>query len=282
MVTHSDIKALELALPLLKAKDASFAANLIKGFKKYGNLTPKQTPWVAVLIDRAKNPSAPAAAPSVSLGDFAPVVALFAKGKGKLKFPKITLSVGGTLVKLSLAGPTSKNAGSINVMGEGSYPNRAWFGKITPEGTFFPAAAAAPIKAGLVDLLTKLGSDPAGVAKEFGKLTGNCCFCNKVLGLGEDKRSVNVGFGPVCADHYGLTAEWKAAAGDVVTVPTLTVSPGAAAEIAAIAAELDAEKAESAECFFCEKNPGMVLRKGLPVCASCVAVLDDTGLTGVN
>lgn len=34
-----------------------------------------------------------------------------------------------------------------------------------------------------------------------GKMTGKCCFCNSPL---IDQKSTDVGYGPVCAKHYGL------------------------------------------------------------------------------
>lgn len=43
--------------------------------------------------------------------------------------------------------------------------------------------------------------DPEGTAAAYGHLTGACCFCRRAL---SDERSVSVGYGPVCADHFGL------------------------------------------------------------------------------
>lgn len=43
--------------------------------------------------------------------------------------------------------------------------------------------------------------NPAGVAAEYGHETGNCSFCSKEL---TDNRSLSVGYGPVCADKFGL------------------------------------------------------------------------------
>ena len=144
----------------------------------------------------------------VSVGSFSGVIALFDAAKAHLKFPKITLLCEGKVIRLSVAGPRSKTPGSVNVAGEGSYPNREWFGRVSPSGEWIPSRSGSAIAAPLTALLTEFAANPAGVAKAHGKLTGNCCFCNKVLGLGDDKRSIGVGFGPVCAEHYGLKAEW--------------------------------------------------------------------------
>lgn len=149
----------------------------------------------------------PVAAP-VNVGGFSGVVALFEAAKAHLKFPKITLLCNGVTVRLSLNGARSKTPGHISISGEGVYPNRAYYGRVSPDGAFVPGRMAPEFLTALTALLTKLSADPAGLAKEHGRLTGNCCFCHKVLGLGEDKRSIVVGYGPVCADHWGLKSEW--------------------------------------------------------------------------
>lgn len=43
--------------------------------------------------------------------------------------------------------------------------------------------------------------DPAAAAKLSGQLTGECCFCSRVL---ETRESVSAGYGPVCAERFGL------------------------------------------------------------------------------
>ena len=268
------VAKLQSLLSVLKSGDASFAASLIASYKKYGSLTPKQEPWIGKLIAKAEAPaqpvfSAPLAAPAAAnVGDFGGVVALFLKAKEHLKFPKVRLVLNGTKIVLSLNGPKSKRPGHVSISGEGQYPYKAFYGTVSPEGVFTPFKQELP---GLSALLTQFASHPARVAKDHGKLTGNCCFCNKVLGLGEDKRSVLVGFGPVCAEHYGLKAEWlsgvakaeaKASVALPANIPTaadvpsfsaeatvLTPSPEQAALVAldtqAQDAELEAEQSQA-------------------------------------
>ena len=208
MTLSESVATLSTLLPALKANDAKFASDLIASFKKYGGLTSKQEPWIGKLIARASVPvSAPA--PVVNVGGFAGVVALFNKAKESgLKFPKIRLMLNGTMLILSVNGPKSKGPGFVSISGEGVYPNRPYFGRVSPAGEFTPFKGGL---AGLTDLLSELASNPARVAKDHGKLTGNCCFCNKEVGKGKEKRSVLAGFGPDCAENYGLKAEWLAA-----------------------------------------------------------------------
>jgi hypothetical protein len=198
------INKLQSLLSKLKPYDLKFASSLITDFKKYGKLTPKQAPWIDTLIERAEKPAASKVA--VEVGNFSGVIALFAKAQQHLKHPKIVLLCEGVKIKLYVAGPTSKAAGSINIVGEGGFGARPWFGLVSPDGKFEPASAAQKILQPLIKLLQELATDPARVAKKYGKLTGQCCFCNAPL---TDKRSTAAGFGPVCAKHFGLEHEWK-------------------------------------------------------------------------
>jgi len=214
-----NVEKLQSLLPKFKASDAQFASNLIASFKKYGGLTPKQEPWVEKLIARVEAPAFQVVASSaviqepVHVGGFDGVIKLFAEAKAHLKFPKIRLQVEGRKVILALNGPKSLKAGHVSVLGEGTYPNRTFYGSVSPEGVFTPTYKTVnPFTQALTALLSELAENPARVAKDYGKLTGNCCFCGKDIGKGKEQRSVLVGFGPDCAEHYGLKGQWLAAA----------------------------------------------------------------------
>jgi hypothetical protein len=117
----------------------------------------------------------------------------------KLQYPKIRLqTVTQTPVVLSRAGKMSKYTGQIMVTDGGPFGANRYFGRIDLDGVFHATDSAdVPV----FHLLQRLSENPADVASEYGKLTGNCCFCQ--LGL-KDARSTAVGYGPVCADHFGL------------------------------------------------------------------------------
>lgn len=214
----TDLQTLKDSLDKLNSNDRTFATSLLASAAKYGSLTPKQDLWAGKLVEKANKPaftvvaSYPASQPAhqepVTVGSFDGVVALFATAKQHLKFPKIALSVAGKTVKLSLAGPKSKLAGNIVITSNGSYGNAAYYGRVTADGALYTSSKAADFKDALTAVLTALGENPAKVAKEHGKLLGVCCFCHKPIGTGEDQRSVAVGFGPHCAEHYGLKAQW--------------------------------------------------------------------------
>ena len=110
----------------------------------------------------------------------------------ELCFRMFGMAVGREMV-LSLAGNTSKYPGSVQVKVGGE-----WVGRIEPTGK-----VAGPLsnRKDVLDTLASIAVDPAAAAKAYGALTCSCSFCGKGL---TDEGSVEVGYGPVCAAHWGL------------------------------------------------------------------------------
>lgn len=79
---------------------------------------------------------------------------------------------------------------------------RTYYGAILPDGTF---NASREITEEVEQTLREFGTDPLAIARAHGLATGSCCFCNRRL---TDARSVAMGYGPICAEHFGL--EWGA------------------------------------------------------------------------
>lgn len=201
------IHELTTVLPKLAPRDVDFACKIVAYYNKHRRLSDGYMPWPQKLIDRA-NGMAATAKPQV--GDLSGLIGLFTTAKAKLKWPKIKLTVTGKAVVLSLAGEKSKAPGSINVAGEGGWGERAWYGRVSPDGSYEPSRSMTPeFAAALVDVLKKLSTDPLKTVQDFGKLTGQCMFCNLPL---NDPRSTTAGFGETCAKNWGLHAEWKQAA----------------------------------------------------------------------
>lgn len=148
--------------------------------------------WAALQASReASRP-----APESGLGG---LLGLFAKAATRLRFPRITfegLPEVGTL-KLQRAA-SGKNAGGINITDGRPFGENRFYGALTASGEFRPGRDLTPA---IREFLTRLAADPARVAGEYGKGSGNCCFCHRGL---TDDRSVVVGYGPICAGHYGL------------------------------------------------------------------------------
>lgn len=213
------VQALEISLPLLPVKDQVFAVSLIAKYRKYGKLSTRpggQMEWVEKLLARAMGEEKKPEAVKVEVGSFSAVYALFAKAKEALKWPKISLSAGTYPVQLSLAGPKSKVPGVINVTDGGDYGNNKFYGRVDKEGLWTKGFKPYPESDMVETLLKRLSDDPAGTAQEYGKLTGRCCFCERKL---SDERSTAAGFGPVCAQKFGLFEQWKSKVGLLSLTP---------------------------------------------------------------
>ena len=188
---HADTQIGKLAA----GNTSEFAQSLVRQYNQRGKLSDKQWHWVNKLVAELDRPAAPAAPTT----DLSGVITLLQDAKQHLKFPAIRLTASdGTPVVLKVAGDRAKEPGTVNATDGGSYPDNRWFGRIALDGAFKPGRDCTT---DVIDVLVRLGSDPATVAAEHGKLTGSCSFCRQPL---SDERSTEVGYGPVCAKHFGL------------------------------------------------------------------------------
>lgn len=81
-----------------------------------------------------------------------------------------------------------------------SYKNcytKIYYGKIDSVG-FYPTRACPD---DVIQAVLKFAEAPLEEAKNYGKITGSCCFCGKAL---TDAASIANGYGPVCATKYAL------------------------------------------------------------------------------
>lgn len=189
----------------LEGRDRSFINDLINGKWGYharnGKLSEKQIHWVEVLYKKALGitPEAPKAE---NVGDLQGLVSLFTLAKQNLKYPKIVLEAKGYPLKLALAGPNSKYKGSIIITDGGPYGSNKWYGAVTPEGVWNPSKQVTEeLRAIISRTLNAFSHDAKHAAMTYGHMSSNCCFCNKQLDTTE---SVEAGYGPVCADKWGL------------------------------------------------------------------------------
>lgn len=206
MSIASQIVALDQAVDAKKlpASSMSFAKSLISQYTQKGRLSPKQADWVVKLVDQANSKTIELTKPreTVAIGSMKPVVEMFAKAAEKLKQPKIILALENrTEIKLFVAGERSRTPGAVNVVKNDKFDN-IWYGRIYQDGKFEKSPRVTEMPAGLIKLLERFAANPAEVAAEFGRLTGKCCFCNKTL---KDERSTEVGYGPICAQKFGLS-----------------------------------------------------------------------------
>lgn len=203
------VEVLEQNLPNMNGWAANVAQDLINTWNNgkmwngrripaHRDFTDNQVALVRKLIAAAQ----PAEDSTIDVGDYHRVVAMFESARNhKLKWPKIELSAGGVKLRLYMATERSRNPGHIQVQLADS---RSFLGNVSPSGAFSVYRNGVEFMDSVVSVLRHFGNDPIRVAAAYGKKTGNCCFCRKPLGEGEDQRSVVVGYGPVCANKWGL------------------------------------------------------------------------------
>lgn len=179
-----------------KMHNNGFIQSLLRDYDR-GQSNGNKNAWIIITAHRANQNTQPAQ-PRTTVGDFASLISLFKMAGSRLKFPKVTLeTTDGRTVELSVAGPNSKARGQITVTNGIRYGDRVsvFFGRIAQDGS------TGIQDSGVLDLLRRFAADPAGVAAEYGRRSGNCCFCCQEL---TDDRSLTVGYGPVCAKNYDL------------------------------------------------------------------------------
>lgn len=187
--TFSDIEAIEIITTL---KTNNFAQSLVQQWQKKKCLTSDQWAWVHILANEVRNPT-----PKLNIQlDASNILNLLTTAKSKLKYPKIHLEVLEQPLVFSIAGSAAKFPGSINISSGGF--NSTFYGRIYLDGKFEPSRNCTDE---IKNFVIEFAKDPIGIASAFGHRTGNCCFCVKKL---TDPRSIEVGYGAICAKHFGL------------------------------------------------------------------------------
>jgi Family of unknown function (DUF6011) len=139
--------------------------------------------------------------PTPAVNRFANLYALFQYAVSQnLKYPKIKLQFEGETVVVKLAGAKSRYNGQLMVTNDAGYGSQLnkYFGRVDQNGAI---VAGPALTAAIEGLLEEFATNPVEVATRYGKLTGNCMFCDKHL---DDPTSVATGYGPVCAKKWNL------------------------------------------------------------------------------
>lgn len=191
----------------LSAGDERFARSLISKADS-PKFSVKQVYWVGELVKRATQVKE--SAQTIEVGDMTDLYQFFLDAREHLKFPKLTVRLpDDTPVKLYMSGVRSRYPDTINVVLPDEVTDNGrnvWLGRIHANGTWelphVPHTSLPMVR----DLVEALQQDAHGVAASYGQKTGNCCFCMRGL---SDDRSVAVGYGKVCSQHWGLYGNWK-------------------------------------------------------------------------
>lgn len=189
MPTIEQLAAQALRAGQVTGRDAETLTDMLGRARQYGGqLTQRQAAFAASIIERAQR------APAVrEVIDLTRITAMFDTAAQHLKRPFVCFLVEGQEFKISPAPATGKNPGALYIKRAGEYQ-----GKIDRTGGF---SAARDADTGILGALKAFAQNPAAAALAYGQATGNCCFCAREL---TDPRSVTAGYGPICADHFGL------------------------------------------------------------------------------
>jgi hypothetical protein len=156
-----------------------FAASLLAGVKRYGKLTPNQEAAVRRNIEHGATTSAKAEAKPSDL-DVSSLKGYYAVPQGETRLK----------VRVKHPGKDSRHHGWTFVDDGAAYGHRQNYGRQAPGGKY-----AGKIQ----DELRAILADPKAAQIAYGKLTGSCGVCGRIL---EDADSIAAGIGPVCAGKY--------------------------------------------------------------------------------
>lgn len=115
-----------------------------------------------------------------------------------MRFPKIRLQRGEWKIRIYPAPSHGRHPGAFYVKATSGTRANLYCGRIVQTGEFL-ASSNCPLD--VLHALREFSENPTGVAQAYGRMTGSCCFCGHEL---TDGRSVAMGYGPICADHFGL------------------------------------------------------------------------------
>lgn len=181
-------------LDKLSASDRNFAHSLLSA----RNPTEKQSLWIQRLADRATAPApAPVSTESLPLTG---IMQRFDVARSRnVKHPKIRLWLeSGEKIVLAVAGDRSRYTGSVMLTDGQPFGQNIYYGRIAPTGEVFAAPA---MRDDVLSLLREFAANPSKIGATIGRRMGACCFCSRTLTTNE---SLHVGYGPVCAENYGL------------------------------------------------------------------------------
>lgn len=210
-IEQEALRLLKIAVDqnLLGSADIIFANSLLDFHERKGYLSSKQAYWVTKLVDRAKSRQ-DAHAPMTKVSgaevvDYSKIQMLFgAAQKADVQYPHVTYPYDDRddqHIKMFLA----DNHRDIVFISAESRQRLAWIEHLTGE---FRPSQAAQIGTELYKRLRAIIADPVGEAVVSGKQTGRCMFCSLPL---NNEFSVTHGYGPICAENYGLP--WHAGKG---------------------------------------------------------------------
>lgn len=190
------IEALQAVIPQLEAKDRGFATSLCDNFHRYNRLSEKQWYWVDKLTQGAGGtPNAQREEVAEQIFDGKAIVELTRKASASLKNPKLRYHTDrwGKIVFSYVADTSSKWFGCCFI-----HNGRKRYGFIGNTGAGRINRESPPE---IKKLILEVAKNPTEAAKLSGQAYKYCCYCGLEL---TNKSSVYHGYGPICADNWGL------------------------------------------------------------------------------
>jgi hypothetical protein len=117
-------------------------------------------------------------------------------------FPSITLTVSEGVLVLRKMGFRSQHPGSLSLSSSARYKQGIFYGYLHRDGEL--AVRDETKKTWIERTLLQLNDDPEGFALLQSKKTSVCMFCGLPL---TSVISVEFGYGPICAENWGLRWE---------------------------------------------------------------------------
>lgn len=205
--SRTDCQAFEVVSQIPNQTD--FITSLVQAYRR-GFMTTPRIYWLHRLANEAAGgpdgqPAAAntqAALPAVNL---AGIFSLFTMAlQSGLRRPAITINrpEGAEIGRIKITFTTmGQNGGTLSISDGGPYGANKWYGRIKADGSFVRGQRCTPQ---VLEYLTRLAADPGGVIGAAGRRTSSCCFCSRPLTDDRDGFSVQVGYGPICAQRWGL------------------------------------------------------------------------------
>jgi hypothetical protein len=225
----SAFETLADASAFLRTQDLS-GNNFARDLLGKASLSPLQATWIHKLATDAKAASKHDTA-CFRLGA---VITMMDNAAAQKRRPRIVLQTDGARqVVLTQAGEKASAPGTVTITDGRPYGASLYFGRIERDGS---------VKIGrdwtqqVETLLLKLAENPLAVAAQHGVATGQCCFCNRPLST---KESRSAGYGPICAEKFGLS--WGSTA----------IADAADQEAKALATHFAAAAPKRHECVDC-------------------------------
>lgn len=182
------------AAEVLVGLSSSFAQDLAAGFRRYGSWSAKQRPWAHKLANEAAASRQAPQSEREPLYVLRRIATMLGSAAEHRTYP--TIRVADWLHVTYMTG--GKNEGTISITDGGKYPDNTFYGRMSADGGWTPTRSTPEH---VIDALRAFEADPEANVLAYGQETGNCCFCSRQL---TNQGSVQVGYGPICADHYGL------------------------------------------------------------------------------